>query len=130
MRGDSPSLQTLEMQKSFSFLAFSVFLTALRHKTAITLQPFIAQSKNGRLQPTKNGGFPENRHVSFIGPYRPTSIQQSKKFLYVLVGYFILILKKCMKRVLRASSSQCSPQIMHAWGRMRNFYYFKKNMWV
>ena len=38
--------------------------------------------------------FLKNQHVSFIGPYRPTSIYTKvKKFLYALVGYFILILK-------------------------------------
>ena len=39
------------------------------------------------------------------------------KFLYVLVGYFILILKKCMKCVLR---------IMRTWERMRNFNISKR----
>ena len=32
VRGDLPSSQTLETRKSFSFLTFSVFLTALGHK--------------------------------------------------------------------------------------------------
>ena len=64
--------------------------------------------------------FLKNQHVSFIGPYHPTSIQQGKS-LYVLVGYFILIPKKYMKCVLRMGSSQRSPQIMRAWEIMRNF---------
>ena len=40
----------------------------------------------------------QNRHVSFIGPYQSTSIRQAKSFyMYELVGYFILILKNCIK---------------------------------
>ena len=71
--------------------------------------------------------FLKNWHISFIGPYRLTSIQQDKSFYnYVLVGYFILILKKCMKCMLRVGSSQCSPRIMCAWGRMRNFIISKR----
>ena len=66
--------------------------------------------------------FLKNQHVSFIGPYRPTSIQQGKSF----VGYFILILKKCMKCVLRVGSSQRSPRIMRAWGRMHSFIISKR----
>ena len=38
-----------------------------------------------------------NQHVSFIGPYCPTSLQQGRSFyMYVLVGYFILILKSAL----------------------------------
>ena len=71
--------------------------------------------------------FLKNWHVSFIGPYRLTSIQQGKSFyMYILVGYFMLILKKCMKCVLRVGSSQRSPRIMRAWERMRNFIISKR----
>ena len=42
--------------------------------------------------------FLKNWHVFFIGPYHPTSIQQGKSFyMYLFVGYFILILKKVHK---------------------------------
>ena len=80
------------------------------------------------LQRTKV--FLKNRHISFIGPYHPTSLQQGKVFicttLYVLVGNFILILKKCINCVYRMGSSQCSPRIMRAWERMPNFIILKK----
>ena len=66
--------------------------------------------------------FLKNKHVSFIGPYRLTSIQQDKSFyMYVLVGYFILIIKMCIKWVHRMGSSQRLPRIMRPWERMRNF---------
>ena len=39
---------------------------------------------------------------------------------------FILIIKKCMKHVYRLGSSQCSPQTMHAWERIRNFITSKR----
>ena len=56
-----------------------------------------------------------------------SSIQQGKSFdTYVLVGYFIFVLKICTKCVHRLGSSQCSPQTMHAWGKMRNFIILKQ----
>ena len=102
-RGDLPSTQTLEMRKSFSFLSFSTFLTALGHKKAITLQPFIARSfsklvlcfsrdsvsgsifdyviiKMADCSQQGTKVFLKNWQVCFVGPYRPTSIQQGKSF--------------------------------------------------
>ena len=56
-----------------------------------------------------------------------TSLQQGKSiYKYVLVGYFILILKKCINCVYRMGSSQHSPRIMRAWERMRNFIILKR----
>ena len=66
--------------------------------------------------------FRKNRHVSFIGPYRLTSIQQGKSFCRL----FHTDSKKCMKCVLRVGSSQRSPQIMQAWGRMHSFIISKR----
>ena len=40
----------------------------------------IMQFKDGGLQLAKDGGFPEDLHVSFIGPYHLTSAQQDLKF--------------------------------------------------
>ena len=69
--------------------------------------------------------FLKNRHVSFIGPYRPTSLQQGKR-LCVLVDYFLLILKKFINCKYRMGSSQRSARIMRAWKRMRNFIILKR----
>ena len=42
--------------------------------------------------------FLKNQHFSFIGLYRPTSLQQGKKCLHVLIGYSYILMNciKCM----------------------------------
>ena len=72
-------------------------------------------------------GFPEKSACLLIGLYSPTFIQQGKNFyIYVLVGYFILIIKMCVKSVYRMGGSQRLPPIMHVWERTRNFIIIKR----
>ena len=52
---------------------------------------------NGRLQSTKSGGFPENQHDSFTGPYIVQILYSKVKVFmntYVLKQYFIPIFEK------------------------------------
>ena len=70
--------------------------------------------------------FLKNRHFSFlltIGLYCPNFLFF---MLLYIIGYFILILIKCVHRL---SSSQRLPRSMRFWERviMGNFYYFKNN---
>ena len=118
-----------EMWKSFTLLCFSVFLTKPGHKNAHNLAALyftiflklccisymilhwivyfyyiIFKIADCILAIVEV--FLKNWHFAFIGPYRPTLIQQDKSF-------FIMIPKHCIKYVYRLGSSQHSLQTMH-----------------
>ena len=57
----------------------------------------------------KNGSFPKKSTCLLYSAVLPEFYNSKVKVLYVLVGYFILILKKCIKCMYRWGSSQCSP---------------------